>query len=659
MSTFGYETIGGSDQALAADEQIGVRVQCGFDGVLYSMGAYIKDALTSEYFRYFIYSDNTGVPNELLAMSRIVIGTGSSGWQSADLMTPITVSNGTYYWIGVHTDAPITLTYDSGSENTRIITRDFWTWPLQPWSGGSDVAREYSIYADTALVTATKKWIGIRDTFKKALTEGGNSYGPAGNGILINSTIAPENITLKTFYMYVGDLFQPFETGWHIKGVIYANDGGYPGALLGITAPIAGDGTARWYSGDFLSPIYVIAGETYWIGALAELGTDYIDIIEGQTSFIDIYEVTGDDYSDPSNPFQNPPAYTDWGGLSMYAEAASEEVPTTFGLESIGASDDAISSLDHLVCRFQCGFDGIIYKLAIYLKDIDPAMDCGFTIYDDSGSAPNNLLMFTNRITLPAIDGWYIAELIQPIEVSYGINYWLGFYGSGNVTLTYDTTLVEEYRVISDPWGGAPINPWSGGSNVNRKYSMYASSQPIDKKWIGYKGIGTIATQYIYGPGQDETALTKIIAIEDLTIDTIGAYTSTGFGVGQYSRGVIYSDNGGSPGTLLAQTDPFEGTGADEFKMTAALQSPLNITNGVSYWIGFQTDTDWMDTYEVTVDFLGAEFYYVADTYSDGPEDPCNSPPNDNAAISEAYFLEAESGGGGSDAQPGIMVDML
>lgn len=79
------------------------------------------------------------------------------------------------------------------------------------------------------------------------------------------------------------------------------------------------------------------------------------------------------------------------------------------------------------------------------------------------------------------------------------------------------------------------------------------------------------------------------------------------------AKGVVYSDNGGVPGTLLGTGTEVVGIGA---QLTLEFGTAVDLSEGVQYWIGLINDTSMSPAgYDTGGDYHGQ---YVANTYSSG-----------------------------------------
>ncbi len=112
-------------------------------------------------------------------------------------------------------------------------------------------------------------------------------------------------------------------------------------------------------------------------------------------------------------------------------------------------------------------------------------------------------------------------------------------------------------------------------------------------------------------PGANELALLPVTPAVVLTVTGIGIMPQTA-SVGANFRGVIYADDGGAPGTLLASGPQVTGCAAD-IALNLPLTTPQTVTTD-QYWIGYFTDT----SVAIQSDNTGAQGEKAAVTYSAG-----------------------------------------
>jgi len=124
-------------------------------------------------------------------------------------------------------------------------------------------------------------------------------------------------------------------------------------------------------------------------------------------------------------------------------------------------------------------------------------------------------------------------------------------------------------------------------------------------EWGGYKGA------------------MKFTLSEAGYVSKLSAYLGGGYTAGtQYIKGIIYADNAGSPGDLIAVT-PEESFGSSEpTQWYEFIFSSLVYLPAGDYWLGLH----WGGDNTMGWNLVGAGVVkYNADTYADGPTDPFGS----------------------------------
>jgi hypothetical protein len=124
---------------------------------------------------------------------------------------------------------------------------------------------------------------------------------------------SPGSVTKLSVYLAPGTASgtQP------LKGVIYADSSGTPGALVATSEPMTYSSTqpAGWYDLVFAAPVKLAAGN-YWIGELSKASSGVAgyryDVVTGARDFNNDSYATG-----PSNPFGA--VSVDTQQMSLYA----------------------------------------------------------------------------------------------------------------------------------------------------------------------------------------------------------------------------------------------------------------------------------------------------------------------------------------------------
>lgn len=107
----------------------------------------------------------------------------------------------------------------------------------------------------------------------------------------------------------------------------------------------------------------------------------------------------------------------------------------------------------------------------------------------------------------------------------------------------------------------------------------------------------------------------------NITVGYTGVITKVGVNVATPAGNImtaLYADAGGSPGALLAYSNS---TAAVLGWNDLTLNTPVSVTGGTTYWLGFNNDDNNLDTYR---DPNGTH-YYVSATFGSFP-DPFGTP---------------------------------
>src|SRR3990167_8015109 len=94
------------------------------------------------------------------------------------------------------------------------------------------------------------------------------------------------------------------------------------------------------------------------------------------------------------------------------------------------------------------------------------------------------------------------------------------------------------------------------------------------------------------------------------------------------AKGIIYADNAGQPGALLATSDEVTLSNTTEdaidFPLSGAQQ--ISVVLGTTYWIGFHWQDPGAASVTLSRNATANSRKEAVDTYSDGPADPFGTP---------------------------------
>lgn len=175
-----------------------------------------------------------------------------------------------------------------------------------------------------------------------------------------------------------------------------------------------------------------------------------------------------------------------------------------------------------------------------------------------------------------------------------------------------DIYIRDNTNGTATPYGDCTIDPIQVTSDSSVQFSPTASV-------LG--NFSAIQAAQNNAPGGNIVALVPVIPLVNMTVNSISGIPN-GTNAVIKTKGVIYSDNSGQPGSLLSS-----GTEVVGFQnltvMTLPLTTPQALTANTKYWIGYISDTNinWYQSDNIT--FLGQ---IKSNTYTSGaPAGPLTS----------------------------------
>ncbi len=178
-----------------------------------------------------------------------------------------------------------------------------------------------------------------------------------------------------------------------LKGVVYADAGGAPGALLGVSEPLTFKSTnaAGWYDLAFASTLKLAAGN-YWIGAITGASSNVAGF--RYTSVSGARDYNANSYaSGPANPFGAVTTDAEQASLyATYATAADETAPTTpQGLGATATGPTQIN-LSWTASTDNVGIAGYTIRRG---GEVIAQTASAATGYTDSGLSPSTAYSYT------------------------------------------------------------------------------------------------------------------------------------------------------------------------------------------------------------------------------------------------------------------------
>ena len=310
-------------------------------------------------------------------------------------------------------------------------------------------------------------------------TSVGNYSDPlAANLKRVNECELPLNASVTGLTVYLAPTSTSGEQP--IKGVIYANAAGRPGALLGATEQLTFKSTnaAGWYHLAFSKPLELAAGE-YWIGTIT--GASAKVASERYASVEHAEDYNGNTYaSGPSNPFGE--LTRDNEQMSLYA-TYSATGPQQCGKRTVGTSSDTFASERKRVNRCVLPVAGSVSKLSVYLA---PTWTSGAqvlkgVIYSDAGGKPETLLGESQPLTFKSTNaaGWYDLPFSSAVKLAAG-NYWIGLIsGATSQVAGFRYYRVENARDYNtNAYASGPSSPFGPFATDSEQMSLFATYTP-------------------------------------------------------------------------------------------------------------------------------------------------------------------------------------
>ena len=348
-----------------------------------------------------------------------------------------------------------------------------------------------------------------------------------------------------------GDLFTAMAGEWTTL-----NRGGN-GRVI-IVSPLSGDGHA----------LSVSAGGA---GSFARLNkilpTNYARIIGGLTMQVDTIAGAGYVFVDNG---------TDQLAISINGATGHPEVRR--GSQSSGtliATGTEILGAGSVHClEFDITFHNTAGIVRLWIDGVLSSIDLSGI---DTCATVNN---YANSFSLHPVNGG------NTVTVDH-LYLWCYLASGGSETPALDGPVIETSITSADD-----TSQWTKGPGV-----------------LGARGAFSTA---VSAPGANQLALIPVTAEQAANLSSIGVYPSSSSGTAKF-KGVLYSDNAGAPGSLIAVGTEVIGCTASTV-LTLPFSAAQALTAGTQYWIGLITDTS-LNLYISNLTLVGQR---KANTYTSG-----------------------------------------
>ena len=454
-----------------------------------------------------------------------------------------------------------------------------------------------------------------------------------------------------------------------LKGVVYADSGGAPGALLGVSEQVtfASTNAAGWYQFAFSSPLKLAAGN-YWIGVMtgptAHVAGFRYDTVAGSRDWNANTYASG-----PSNPFGA--VTTDGEQASVYASyepstspPVNTSAPTITGKAQQGqtltehhgswTNEPVTYSYQWLQCE-TLGSSCLPIAGATSQTYVAVAADVGHTLKVEEmasnaggpGSPATSLP--TVQVEPPPIPVNISAPTIGgPTQQGQTLNAQHGSWSNEPTSFAYQWQRCDTAGSNCSPIAEAKAQTYTlAAADVGTTIRVAVSASNLGGASTPVSSLQTaVVTAAASTFGKTTVGASSDVFAADrkrvsrYALPTAGSVTKlsiylapTGVSGQQVLRGLVYADANGAPGTLLGVTEPltFSSTNAAGWYQLA-FSAPLKLAPG-NYWIGVITGA----TAKVAgfrYDSVAGSRDWNANPYASGPTSPFGAVTTDGEQTS-------------------------
>ncbi len=436
---------------------------------------------------------------------------------------------------------------------------------------------------------------------------------------------------VDALYTYIAGASYPVVVG---KAFVYADNGGAPGGLLGVSQEVVGVVGASWVRFPLAAPLSLSAG-SYWIGVEFS-GASPDTMVTASGGHI---ERNLNTYSSgPSNPF-GPPSNTWTNGMDIYMATPSATQVTVY---ADGTIIGTVSCANGSWSTTLSGLSNGVHTLTATATNANgntSAESAGttFTVGDrpDAPGAPTFSNVGPQTVTVswtasPSAASYKVergtggsfTEIAAGVTslsfidngVTANVDYYyrvratnaMGFDGGYSSTASVSTPVEGVARLsITAPLAGQTVNLPSTVSGTCDKFLFGRAT--VDGISGAYSGGYKYVDQFVLGKAGVVDALYTYIA---------GASYPVVVG-----KAFVYADNGGAPGGLLGVSQEVVGVVGNTW-VRFPFAAPLSLSAG-SYWIGVEFSGASPGT---MITASGGHIEANLNTYSSGPSNPFGAP---------------------------------
>ncbi len=405
-----------------------------------------------------LWSNNAGTPGAALGWSNAFNTTLGKGWQGADLLTPVAVTAGSLYWVvwdpAGGQQAPVT--------NTGIQQTYYGSWTGNV-TGGTTWNGPYNF--------PDRRW-----KFRVFCKDGpcdGNNYQDnvhldpvlMGGSMVGIRWVAANTNTITGVEVFTGEVSGPNALG------IWTDNAGQPGAPLGFSNSFGTALPKSWQGAPLTGSVNVVAGQTYWV-VWDPSGGEQASVTN--TGIQQTYWGNGGGTVSGGGSWFGPYSFPDrrWKFRLLCGKQPCDgnNYANTYHLDNVSVGGPMIG------IRWKPLANETIQRIEVYTGEV--AANDAIGIWSSTGGAnpqPLAALSYSNPFTTTVTKGWQGADLITPLTVTAGTEYWVVWdpAGGGQSSLTDSPGDIQQTYWGSSSGTVAGGASWFGPFNFpDRRYKF-------------------------------------------------------------------------------------------------------------------------------------------------------------------------------------------
>jgi hypothetical protein len=400
-----------------------------------------------------VYADLNGLPSSQLGITALTVVNSTSGWQTVELTSPVTVISGQKVWLAWVFQNSIGVRYASGAPG-RMQSTETWSAGMPATFGAATFGNnKFSIYCTYTPAETITARLGNTEVYGTASTATYRRAMPVTFG---------EAGTIQSISVYHNG-----GKGNVLLGV-YADQSGSPASLLGVTASTVINSTAGWQTITLTNPVAVTSGQKVWLAWVFQnsIGVRYASGAPGRMQSTETWSA-GMPATFGAATFGN-------NKFSIYCTyTPTETITARLGNTEVYGTASTATYRRAMPVTF--GEAGTIQSISIYHNGGKGNVLLG--VYADQSGSPASLLGITASTVINSAAGWQTIPLTSPVAVTSGQKVWLSWVFQNSIGVRYASGAPGRMQSTETWSAGMPLT-FGFATFGNNKFSVYCTYIP-------------------------------------------------------------------------------------------------------------------------------------------------------------------------------------